>query len=475
MKKVIIILAIMVCFILSVFGGCAPKQKGTEGKISVNIYAGGNGTTWIEEAISIYKKSNPEVEFDLEASPLAFQSVKTMLENGNCFDDIILVQAADYESFVAKGYLEDLSGLLDEEIPGTEKKAKSTILPQVLEARTIDGKVYGIPWQANNPSGLVYNKKMFEKYGWDSKLPETMDEFWQLCDQITADTNGQVAPVTFGGANGNGYLFNNFSQWLLEYYGYDNMRNFLNLESPKVYEDQAEGRAKVYETIAKFTKGKTDSNHNIALEGSEGATAITAQTNFVNNKAAMIVSGQFFPTEMAEYIKLKDFQIGYLPMPHINADKKSGDGKIDTSKVRLSSDNGVIAVPTTAPNKELAKDFLLSMFTSESYTSFVRANNGLQRPLQDIEVDSSDFNPFTKAYSDYFYADGEAETLYIISKDRLIEKYVLNILVAHNGSFFGEITGQTTYESALAVAKGCVASEMTYVYSHWDADKQEWK
>ena len=476
MRKKIGFLFLAVIMLLS-FAGCGgTTKKGVEGTLAITVYSAGYGTEWIDEAVRLFKEDNPGVEVDLETSPLAFSSVQTMLENGNCTDDIILVGAANYRSFISRGYLEDLSGMYETVIPGTEKKVKDVVAKDAIDKYTTeDGKIYGIPWQENFASGLVYNKSMFERYGWDEDLPETMDEFWDFCDRIVKDTEGAITPLTYGGADGNGYLYTNFPQWLMEYYGYDGFMEFLQLESPAVYEEHAEGRTKIYETIARLTKGKTDSGNNITLPGSEGATAITAQTNFVNGQVAMIVNGQWFMTEMAEYLELRNFEVGFLPMPHINADKKSGDGQTDTSDVRFTSDNGVMAIPSTAVNKDLAEKFLVHMLTSESYSSFVKATHGLLRPLRGIEVDTTGFDDFTLSAYEYFNANGNAKVNYSYSKDLMIENSELAIFFAYNGGFFSRITGAATYEQALEIARGCVANEISCVYEKWDSGANQWK
>lgn len=476
MKNKILTLILVVALLFSVVG-CGGKNNkgGKEGTLSLNVYSAGYGTAWIDEAVRLFKEDNPDIEVEVESGPLAFDAVQTMLENNNCFYDVVLVGAHKYRQFVSKGYLTDMSDMYEGIIPGTDKKVKDVVAVGAYEKYSYDdGKIYGIPWQENYPAGLVYNKKMFERYGWDKDLPETVDEFWAFCDRIATDTKGAVTPLTYGGADGDGYMFTNFPQWLMEYYGYDEFEKIYELESPAVYENQAEGRKKVYETIARFTKGKTASGYNIALAGSEGATAITAQTNFVNGQVAMVVNGTWFPNEMKEYLSLKNFEVGYLPMPHINADKRSGDGTIDTSDVRYSSDNGVMAIPSTALNKDIAKEFLTHMLTSKSYTSFVEATNGLTRPLRGIEVDTSSFNDFTKSAYEYFNADGNAKTVYCFPND-LISSDLLGILFAYQGGFFARITAEETYEAALKIAQGCYANELSLVYERWDAGKNQWK
>lgn len=444
----------------------------SEGTVVITVYAAGYGTDWLDEAIKEYQKTDPDVKFYPSGDPLAFETVKTKLENGTCTDDIILVSSSYYNQFVSSGYLEDLSDVYSSTIPGTDKTVASVIPEQIKNIRTKDGKIYGIPWQQNNGSGLVYNVEMFERYGW--KLPETMDEFWELCEKIDTDTKGRVAPLTFGGADGFGYLAYNPAQWLCQYYGYDAMIDFLKMESPEAYAVQAEGRQKVYETLARITKGTLKSGRPISLDGSVGATAITAQTNFVGGKAAMIVNGQWFPTEMKTYTELTGFVSGFCPMPHINADKKSGDGKTDTSNIRFSTDGNMMAIPKGAKNAEKAKAFLLSMFTPSSYQTFIKANNGLTRPIEGLVVDGSSFTGFTKEAFDYAYDNGNSKTVYQISTNQLLDTGSMGIFMAYKGGFFANITNKATYEEALAVAKNCVASEIACVNDKWDSVNRKW-
>ena len=475
MKKVFAFILALVLFVSLV--GCNKeqgKQVGKKGTLSLNVYVAGYGTDWIDSQVRCFNELYPDVKVKVEGSPLALDAVKTLLENGNCPYDIVLIYAVNYNTFVGKGYLENLTDLYDSTIPGTDKTVRSCVIDEILDKYTVeDGKIYGVSWQPNYASGLVYNKAMFNQYGWE--IPETMDELFELFEQIDEDTNGAVSPLVFGGADGNGYLLNTLPQWLLECYGSENYKNFLNLESPKVYEDQAEGRDKIYKTLAKLTKGVSKNGNSYSLDGSVSMSAINAQTNFVNGRAAMIVNGTWFCREMEEYLELRQFEVGYMPMPHINSDKKSLDGTIDTSNARYSSDNGVFAIPSTSVNKELAKDFLASMMTSKSYSCFIEKCFGLNRFFKNIEVDQTNFSDFAKSAFNYFTANDNADIVLEHSRDKLLETSTLAVFFAYKGSFFEHIAGARTYEEAYSVASGCVANELEQVYQKWDPGKSEWK
>ncbi len=53
-----------------------------------------------------------------------------------------------------------------------------------LNAMNIDGRLYQIPI-ANTMAGIAYNKTLFDLHGW--KAPESLDEFYSLCDVISAE------------------------------------------------------------------------------------------------------------------------------------------------------------------------------------------------------------------------------------------------------------------------------------------------
>lgn len=55
---------------------------------------------------------------------------------------------------------------------------------------SVDGKIYQLPL-TNTMFGLAYNKTLFEEHGW--AVPDTLEEFYQLCDDISAQG---IRPMT---------------------------------------------------------------------------------------------------------------------------------------------------------------------------------------------------------------------------------------------------------------------------------------
>ncbi|MDE5896760.1 MAG: extracellular solute-binding protein, partial [Clostridia bacterium] len=339
------------------------------------------------------------------------------------------------------------------------------------EYRLRDGKPYGVPWQDAYAPGFIYNKKMFRDNGWE--LPETMDEFFALCDKIAATG---VAPLVFGGGQQNGYITNFFTQWLVGYYGYDYMNNtFQKYESPDIYDFTKDGRLKVYQTAAKMLQGTAPNGTPYALAGSKSLTAQAAQREFIQGHAAMDICGNWFPTEMTAFLKgYPDFEYGYMPLPHINADKKDYRGN-DSSSVRYSLDGNILCVPASSKHKDIAKDFLVSMYTKESYQTFVEENNGVLRPAN-IEIDGSKLNDFAKASYDYFYAGKAADQfIYECSLSPMSLNGYLALFISQNGNTPGNLINAANYEAAMAVAATAAADDYPRALEMWDSANKKWK
>lgn len=447
-------------------------NPGAEYTLKVSVYAAGYGTVWIEEACRIYSEQHSEVAFKIEANNRMFDTIKTRLETDTCDSDVVLIANANYASLVALDKLEDLSDLYEMIIPDTENTAVKDVIPEIqYQYRVRNGKIYGVPWQDAYAPGFIYNKKMFEENGW--KLPTTMDEFFDLCDEI-AETG--VAPLVFGGGQQNGYAINMLNQWFVEYYGYDYIANtFMEYDSPEIYNFTQAGRQKVYETAAKLFQGKTESGKDVVLAGSKSFTAQAAQREFIQGHAAMDICGNWFPTEMTAYLKgYPDFEFGYMPVPHINADKKDYAGN-DSSKVRYSLDGNILAIPASSQYKGIAKDFLLSMYTKESYQSFVEANHGVLRPMN-VDIDAAALSDFARASYEYFNAGKQADQyIYECSLAPMAVNGYLALLISQNGNTLGNLINAGSYDAAIGVAAIAAADDYARAMEMWDLAKNQWK
>ena len=83
-----------------------------------------------------------------------------------------------------------------------------------------------VPW-VTGMQGMVYNRTMFEEYGWE--VPNTTDDLLVLCDEIVAD--GEV-PFIFTSKE-NYWTCMMFLLWWGQYEGADNYANSIrDLSAP---------------------------------------------------------------------------------------------------------------------------------------------------------------------------------------------------------------------------------------------------
>jgi raffinose/stachyose/melibiose transport system substrate-binding protein len=84
-------------------------------------------------------------------------------------------RGGQFDQFYAGGLLRNISN---------ERWVKQNVIQSALAPATVDGKVYGVPYQSlfNNP---LYNTELFAKKGW--KVPTTWSQTLAFCKQAKAD------------------------------------------------------------------------------------------------------------------------------------------------------------------------------------------------------------------------------------------------------------------------------------------------
>ncbi|WP_040197129.1 extracellular solute-binding protein [Candidatus Soleaferrea massiliensis] len=118
---------------------------------------------------------NPQIQGDLE-DIIFTGAIKDVEINSNIFYDL---SAEDFTSRYNRSTLNDLSS---------------------------DGKLYQLPINSS-VQGIFYNKDLFEAHGWE--IPETIDAFYALCDEISAEGIRPFVPCFKYSMDGVGLGFSN--------------------------------------------------------------------------------------------------------------------------------------------------------------------------------------------------------------------------------------------------------------------------
>ncbi|WP_158602347.1 extracellular solute-binding protein [Cohnella endophytica] len=287
--------------------GLPTDQKVT---LKVGFFEGGMGREWFDVAVESFKAKFPNVSFDVTSSPTISQVTQTKIgandDKGmfNLFSGSIPGGIAPY---VESGKLESEEDLWNHKAyDGNGKTLKELSFNGSFESspRTA-GNTYAFPISGSG-SGLMYNKALFEKNGWDEN-PKTWSDFLKLSAEIKA---AGITPITFPGVYAD-YITNAFG--VPKIYELAEANNTLDQVQTDYHQfntpyflapENIERWNRIYEMGKKgyFPAGLAAMNHT------------QSQMQVVQGKAAMVSTGTWVENEMKQSTP-EDFKWGYMTVP----------------------------------------------------------------------------------------------------------------------------------------------------------------
>ncbi len=219
-------------------------------------------------------------------------------------------------------------------------------MPEQLENKKIDGKLYGLPVGSTSSLGLIYNRQLFEQYG--ISLPSNFEELCQVCEEFKAegitplyasDKDSWTTQIAFNVA---------FSQ----------------VASPETWEQLQNGSLR-WSDVPEFEQALED----IASLRTRGYTnpdyLTTSYESAVNAMArgevAMFVSGQFFVNDVQ--VINPDADLMMVPLPY------------QKDILTIVQGPGQISVFRDSPNREQAEIFLNWFSQAENMDVFNKGWN----------------------------------------------------------------------------------------------------
>lgn len=155
-------------------------------------------------------------------------------------DIIPLQQASAIEYYLYKKYNIEKNDLADIIIASPDTQRREDIFYDLsseefterynlsaLNELSQNGKLYQLP-VSNTADGIYYNKTLFEQHGWE--IPATIDEFYELCEVISAEGIRPFVPCFKYSVRGVGL-------------GFSNRTIFSDLEKKVQYDKFAKGEA----------------------------------------------------------------------------------------------------------------------------------------------------------------------------------------------------------------------------------------
>ena len=172
-KKAVLCMVLM--GVLSLAGCGESMEEAEEGdKVTISVLAGqSTSDAGIEDMIDEWlQKKFPNVALDWECVDWGdgFNSkIQGHFAAGD-IPDLIIGKAQDVQTYAKTGNL----GLIPEQ-------CSQKIEPEALQSVTVDGKVYGVPYNAWY-QGVIYNKNIFQELGLEA--PKTEEELQEVIQRL---------------------------------------------------------------------------------------------------------------------------------------------------------------------------------------------------------------------------------------------------------------------------------------------------
>ena len=286
-------------------GGGKPDKEGGNSTtdIEISYWNAGLGTAWLDAVIEAFEEKYPEYNVYYKATATLNNTSLTYGMEGDTVDIYLATEEGDLT------HLEPLDDVLNTTAEGDSIPLIEKFNENYLEmAKSNDGHYYQLTY-GGGAIGIVYNKEHFEKAG-ISQEPRTTNELTVACD--TLKSKGYTPFIHF---TTTGYWDWMIDGFFCQYDGFDYFRNNFyactdeNGTSPsKEVFIKKDGR---YETMRVFEKIITPE---YVVTGSNTMDHTSAQTQFLNGSASMMVNGSWLAAEMESVGGLENFVMMRTPV-----------------------------------------------------------------------------------------------------------------------------------------------------------------
>ncbi len=362
-------------------------NEGATKKVSFEYLQAGFGNDPYIAVANGYMERNPDVQIELIPNRQITSTTSNNLAANQGVADIYSYPYGNIlKTWHSNGWLEDLTDLCAQQTIDGRTMLES-MTGSAADSMKINDRIYAVP-EYTSLTGFIYNIELFEQYGW--QIPTTTAELKALCDQILADTNNSVAPIVWC-SDAEGYLYFATENWISQYEGIQNMDKFYEFSSPETYAMETNSAGSIYdskylalENLVDFFMPMNEGGY--AHNNSRTLHNAPAQLKVIDKSAAMMLNGSWFENEMALYLKEMPAKLGMFAVPELSDENgtvlRSATFTSEDDKRVVSADYGAYYfIPTSAANKEQAKDFLLYLSSEEACALYTQYSNAV-RPFQ---------------------------------------------------------------------------------------------
>jgi multiple sugar transport system substrate-binding protein len=303
MRKVKILLSSMLIFSMLLLGACSSSSSGeADGKKEITfMFRGGpDEKTAYTEAIKKFEESHEGVSVKIINTDADQYATKlSAAVSGGNVPDVFYLDSGSIANYVDNGIIADITDEIEAANFDLNSVWKFGVDIYRYDGETPGkGALYGLPKDVG-PFALGYNKDMFKEAGIplpDNDKAYTWEEFLEISQQLTKDTNGDGEVDQW--ASG----FN--ATWTLQSFAYSNGASFLNDTGDKITVDTPE-----FADSLQFLADLTNKYH--TTPNSSQAETLDTYQRWMNGELAFFPVG---PWDMSTYAKL-DFEYDLMPWP----------------------------------------------------------------------------------------------------------------------------------------------------------------
>lgn len=501
MKRISICL--LVLSLLFLLYGCKEEVTIEESNVlKIDLLDAGYGTEFAYKLKEIFEEENPGKTVEIKSSRTIQLSTESKILSGpkNNDVDLFITTYYNYRSIIdrgaraVKGYDKALLDLAEvyNWVDENGKTIKDKLGDEFYNFANYQDVYYAVPW-ASGPCGFMYNKTLFDHYGWE--LPKTVSELEAFAKQVNSERASglhEIYPLVYPGYAAEYWAYV-YDTWAVQYEGYENFRAFwegalLNSDGSYNYHDgymvyRQEGRLEALKALE-----RTLGNQDYIMPGSSTFDHTTAQSKMLLGQAAIVVSGDWIEMEMSGTTFTVDFlpgkpetEIGYLSTPLLDvvAGWKAFEGQtgvdaatgleksvlyqryLDAGKYAYSLGFQHLAlVPAYTNAKTLAIEFLKLMVSDRGCDIFLKYG-GSPSPFKQVyteaETAALDLTPFQLSKLEY------------TQNVKYITKYELSPI-----RYKASLANYNLVQPESAIANGASAQELfdneaNYVQSMWNS------
>ena len=337
----------------------------------ITYFNGGYGGAWLEEMASTFEEDYPGVQVHLNPTNDVNTTLEVELEESPY--DIYISQDIAWEYLGARGLLADLTSELydsviytDTENDNTGIRFRDLLVPASLACSSYQGKYYKVA-QIQGAGGIIYNKTMFDQYGW--QIPATYEELQELCETIVS-----AGKVPFLVAGSEGYLWDSLvHDWWIQIAGEEEFSRLYagkdkDCWNPAVYPYHKQAYQYWYDL---FVKNKD----RYLYPGFEGLDNLMANSAFLNGLAAMMPATAWAVNELGkDMIEEVGIDVGLIPTPYVKEAKKDENGNFIRVCYDVAGRDSIVVAEKG--NKDLAIEFLKWMSETEHTLIFPKNVSG---------------------------------------------------------------------------------------------------